>query len=35
VVSGSVANRFLQTQVDVLSSRAMAKRVADGLSLGK
>jgi len=35
VVSGSDADRFLQTQVDVLSSRAMAKRVADGLGLGK
>jgi len=35
VVSGADADRFLQTQVDVLSSRAMAKRVSDRLGLDK
>ncbi|CAN5617339.1 N/A [soil metagenome] len=33
VVSGVEADRFLQTQVDVLNSRAMAKRVSDSLGL--
>lgn len=33
VVSGSDADRFLQTQVDVINSRAMAKRVAETLDL--
>lgn len=32
-VVGSDADRFLQTQVDVLNSRAMAKRVSDSLGL--
>jgi len=31
--SGVEADRFLQTQVDVLNSRAMAKRVSDSLGL--
>lgn len=35
VVSGADADRFLQTQIDVLSSRAMAMRVSDRLGLGK
>lgn len=35
VVSGADADRFLQTQVDVLNSRAMAKRVSEKLGLGK
>jgi len=35
VVSGSDADRFLQTQVDVLNSRAMAKRVSDRLGLSR
>ncbi|WP_315764588.1 polysaccharide biosynthesis tyrosine autokinase [Sphingomonas sp. Y38-1Y] len=33
VVSGGDADRFLQTQVDVLSSRSMARRVAESLGL--
>lgn len=33
LVTGQDADRFLQTQVDVLSSRAMAKRVSDTLGL--
>jgi succinoglycan biosynthesis transport protein ExoP len=33
--SGSDADRFLQTQVDVLTSRAMAKRVSDRLGLAR
>lgn len=32
-VVGSDADRFLQTQVDVLNSRAMARRVSDSLGL--
>lgn len=35
LVSGADADRFLQTQVDVLGSRAMAKRVSDRLGLAK
>lgn len=35
MVSGADADRFLQTQVDVLNSRAMARRVSDSLGLGK
>ena len=35
LVSGPEADRFLQTQVDVLTSRAMARRVADHLGLGR
>ncbi|EIZ79040.1 exopolysaccharide biosynthesis protein [Novosphingobium sp. Rr 2-17] len=34
-VSGTEADRFLQTQVDVLTSRGMAKRVIDSLGLDK
>lgn len=33
VVAGTDADRFLQTQVDVLNSRAIAKRVSDSLGL--
>ncbi|MEP9404186.1 polysaccharide biosynthesis tyrosine autokinase [Sphingomonas sp. VNH70] len=32
-VAGTDADRFLQTQVDVINSRAMAKRVSDSLGL--
>ena len=32
-VAGSDADRFLQTQVDVLNSRALARRVSDSLGL--
>lgn len=35
VVSGADADRFLQTQVDVLNSRAMAQRVTGRLGLDK
>lgn len=35
VVGGQDAERFLQTQVDVLNSRAMAKRVSERLALDK
>jgi polysaccharide biosynthesis transport protein len=35
VIGGQDADRFLQTQVDVLNSRAMAKRVSDRLALDK
>ncbi len=35
VVSGADADRFLQTQVDVLNSRTMAKRVSDRLGLAR
>lgn len=33
VIGGADADRFLQTQVDILNSRAMAKRVSDKLGL--
>jgi uncharacterized protein involved in exopolysaccharide biosynthesis len=33
VAFGTEADRFLQTQVDILTSRAMAKRVSDTLGL--
>lgn len=33
VMGGSDADRFLQTQVDILNSRAMARRVSDALGL--
>lgn len=35
IASGQEADRFLQTQVDILNSRAMAKRVVDSLGLDK
>lgn len=35
LLAGGDTERFLQTQVDVLESRAMAKRVSDRLGLGK
>jgi capsular exopolysaccharide synthesis family protein len=35
IASGQEADRFLQTQVDILNSRAMAKRVIDSLGLDK
>lgn len=35
VVAGQDADRFLQTQIDVLNSRTMAKRVSERLALGK
>lgn len=35
MVTGPEADRFLQTQVDVLTSRTMARQVANSLGLGK